>query len=127
MTGFKWKDKNSNAAILLSLGYTVEEVAKKAGVKARTIYRWKNDTEFSEEVDRLSLMTDISGRAERLRIAKRMIRHKGYDSKKDLLDWLKYAQGETDGVKLDLAAFAEAAASMADSRQDGIDTEKETG
>ena len=73
MTGFKWKDKNSKAAIALSLGYTVEEAAEQAGVKPRTIYRWKESPEFSEEVDRLSLMTDIAGRAERLRIAKRMI------------------------------------------------------
>ena len=27
---------------------------------------------------------------------------------KDLLEWLKYAQGETDGVKLDMAMLLEA-------------------
>jgi len=38
-----------------------------------------------------------------------------------VLDWLKFAQGETDGIKLDiskLAAVAENAASMADSGSD---------
>ena len=62
--------------------------------------------EFSAEVDRLSLMVDIAGRAERLRIAMRLVRAKGYQSDRDLLDWLKYAQSETDGVKLDLTKLA---------------------
>lgn len=69
--------------------------------------------EFSAEVDRLSLMVGIASRAERLRIAKRVIRQMVRDdnyvwTEKDLLDWLKFAQGETDGVKLDMAAIAEA-------------------
>jgi len=115
---FKWNEKRSKVAILLSAGYTGKEAAKKAGVGERTIYEWKTNEEFSAEVDRLSLMTDIAGRAERLRIAKRMVRKKDHKSKKDLLEWLKYAQSETDGVKLDLAALSEVAASVADSRPD---------
>jgi len=120
MSDFGWTKKRSEAAIHLSLGYTVAETAGIVGIAERTIYRWKNIPEFAEEVDRLSLMTDIAGRAQRLRIAKRMIREKGYKSDKDLLDWLKYAQGETDGVRLDLAALVEAAASVADSGQGGV-------
>ncbi len=72
-------------------------------------------------------MTGISARAERLRLAKRVVRSKILDgvpqSDKDLLEWLKYAQSETDGIKLDLAAFAAAFAtddaSVADARQAG--------
>lgn len=59
------------------------------------------------EVDRLSLMVDVSSRAERLRITMRAVRQKTPGNKiltdKDLLDWLKFAQSETDGLKLDLA------------------------
>lgn len=78
----------------------------------RTLWRWKAEPEFDEEVDRLSLMVDIAGRAERLRIARRVIRQKVSDemvtTDKDLLDWLKFAQSETDGVKLDLLSLLEA-------------------
>jgi hypothetical protein len=123
--GFKWTKKRSEAAIMLSLGHTVEETAAKVKVAERTLYNWKGEDEFAEEVDRLSLMTDIAGRAERLRIAKRMIRNMGYNSKKDLLEWLKYAQSETDGVKLELTALLEAATSMADPGQAGDSTEEE--
>ena len=75
----------------------------------RTVARWVADPEFSAEVDRLTHMTGIAMRAERLRIVMRVVRQKTKDgvavTEKDLLDWLKYAQGETDGVKLDLAAL----------------------
>jgi hypothetical protein len=41
--------------------------------------------------------------AERLRIAQKVIRQKVekelIETEKDLLDWLKFAQGETDGVE----------------------------
>lgn len=113
--------------MLLAQGYTRKEVAKEADVSERTIYRWLDDVEFSAEVDRLSLMLGVAARAERLRIAQRAIRAKvredKIDTEKDLLDWLKYAQSETDGVKLDLAAlsaaFGQADASMAAGGSDG--------
>ena len=56
----------------------------------------------------LNLDTEQSAQesAERLRIAMRLVRAKGYQSDRDLLDWLKYAQSETDGVKLDLTKLA---------------------
>jgi hypothetical protein len=52
-------------------------------------------------------MIGIASRAYRLQIANRVIHQFVKDdepakTEKDLLDWLKYAQGETDGVKLDL-------------------------
>lgn len=122
MSSFEWDEKKSNAAILLSQGHLIKEVAKASGVNEKTIDRWKRDMEFSKEVDRLSLMLDVAGRAERLRIAMRMVRKmmkKRNPTKKDLLDWLKYAQGETDGVKLDLTALLEVNTSLAGSGQDG--------
>ena len=56
-------------------------------------------------------MIGIANRAERLRIANRVIREKIrgelVETDKDILDWIKFAQSETDGIKLNLdAAFA---------------------
>lgn len=125
---FKWTPKREKAAMALAEGYTNEQSAEKAGVSERTIYKWKNDLEFSMEVDRLSLMVDISGRATRLRLAMRAVRQKMAEdgrlrTNRDILDWLKYAQSETDGVKLDLAALLETATSMADAGSGGPDSE----
>ncbi len=112
MSEFRWTSKTSEAAYLLAQGYSVIEVAKQVEVNDRTIYRWKLDDEFSAEVDRLSLMIGIASRAERIRIAQSVVRQKmteegGFRTEKDLLDWIKFAQGETDGVKLDLANLLE--------------------
>ena len=114
-SGFRWTKRRTDAAIQLAKGYTQVEVAQSVGVTDRTLRNWKQHAEFQAEIDRLSLMVDVSSRAERLRIAMRIIRKVGYNTDRDLLDWLKYAQGETDGVKLDLTTVFEDAASMAGS------------
>jgi DNA-binding XRE family transcriptional regulator len=107
MSDFEWTKKRETAALTLAKGHTQAAAADMAGVSEKTIYRWLNEPEFSQEVDRLSLMIETANRAHRLRIANRVIRQMVRDGEtipttKDLLDWLKYAQGETDGVKLDL-------------------------
>ena len=56
-------------------------------------------------------MIGIAGRAERLRMAKRVARQKvradgSIDTERDLLDWLKFAQSETNGIRLDLVKVA---------------------
>lgn len=99
--------------MILAEGYTQEETASQAGCTRRTIQRWMDNVEFSAEVDRLSLMVGIASRAERLRLAMKVIRQKvakegAIQTEKDLLDWIKFAQSETDGAKLDLAAVLEA-------------------
>lgn len=96
--------------MLLAEGFTVQHVGQEIGKTERTVYRWMADMEFSVEVDRLSLMTGIASKAERLRLVKRVIRQKAtcdsfLISDKDILDWLKFAQSETDGVKLDIAGL----------------------
>lgn len=108
---FRWSEKARKAALALADGQTRAEAAKQADISERTLYRWLDDPDFSAEVDRLSLMTSIASRAERLRIAKRVARQKvrpdgTIDTDKDLLDWLKFAQGETDGFKMELETFA---------------------
>ncbi len=105
---FEWTPKREKAAIALANGHTQKESADIAEVNEKTIRRWLAEPEFIEEVDRLSLMTDIAARAERLRIAKRIIRQLQdslVPTEKDLLDWLKYAQSETDGASIGLTAL----------------------
>lgn len=108
MGHFRWTAKAEKAAVSLANGYTREEAAAEAEIARSTLYRWLAIPEFAEEVDRLTLMTDIASKAERLRIAKRVIRQIKLWTQKDLLDWLKYAQSETDGIKLDLTKLLSA-------------------
>ena len=111
MSQFKWTKARETAALKLAEGYTQTEAAEAAKVDRRTVIRWLADPEFAAEVDRLTHMVGIATRAERLRLAMRAVRQKmkgeTISTDKDVLDWLKYAQGETDGVKLDLAALLE--------------------
>jgi len=127
MSAFKWNKKKSKVAILLADGFTIADIAIKTGVVERTIYRWKNDIDFQSEIDRLSLMVGIASKGERLRLAKKIIRElisKQRPTQKDLLEWVKYAQSETDGIKLDLATLIDAASSLAGSGSAGDSTEE---
>lgn len=113
ITSFKWTPTRKFVAEGLAEGQTQQAIAAEANISDRTIRLWLAEVEFAAEVDRLSLMTGISSRAERLRIAKRVIRQKvddktGIETEKDILEWLKFAQGETDGIKLDLTKIAAA-------------------
>jgi hypothetical protein len=121
---FKWDKQKQDAAILLAQGYLIKETAAAVGKSTKTIDRWKQDDNFSAEIDRLSLMMGIASRAERLRIAKRVVRQKTQGelilTDKDLLDWMKYAQSETDGVKLDLTSILDHEAPVAGGGSDGI-------
>lgn len=129
---FKWTPERSAAAVMLAEGYTHKQVAAEVKKSDRTIRLWLAEVEFSAEVDRLTLMVGIASKAERLRLAKRVIRQADHGgliiTDRDLLDWLKYAQSETDGIKLDLASLAAAVgqddSSVADSGQTGVRTQK---
>jgi len=122
---FEWTEQRSLAAVGLAEGKTQKQVAEEVEAGERTIRDWLANPDFAAEVDRLSLMVGISSRAERLRLAMRVVREKTKGdapaTDKDLLEWLKFAQSETDGVKLDLNKLAAVFASdpsMADSRSD---------
>lgn len=122
---FIWDQKKAQCAVALATGKTQKQVAKEVGVPERTQRSWLSHPDFAAEVDRLSLMVDIASRAERLRIAMRVVRESVKDevvrTEKDVLDWLKFAQSETDGIKLDLtklAAVFKADSPMADSGSD---------
>lgn len=128
MSDFQWTKKKGRTALLLAEGYKNNEVAQEVGLSERTIYRWKNNPEFSAEIDRLTHMVGIASRAERLRIAMQVVRSKIQYSlpatEKDLLDWLKYAQSETDGARLDLTSLLEAVAQVARGGSTGVDQEE---
>src|SRR5690242_15634279 len=109
---FNWDDRRSQAALMLASGETKTKVAETVGIDRVTLYHWLEHPDFCAEVDRLSLMVHVSSRAERLRVAMRVARSKGMEeeipqTEKDLLDWLKFAQSETDGAKIDLSKLAE--------------------
>lgn len=108
MSVFKWSENSERAAIALANGETQQSAADRAGVTDRTVRRWLEEPEFSEEVDRLTFLTGVAHKAERLRLAKRVVAQLGIHTEKDLLDWLKYIQGETDGIKLDFAELLDA-------------------
>ena len=99
---FRWTSKAKKAALAVADGMTRKEAAQEAGASERTIYVWLKMPAFTEEVDRLTLMLGIAAKAERIRMIKQTVRKIGNNTNKDLLDWLKYAQSETDGIKLDL-------------------------
>jgi hypothetical protein len=104
-TQFHWSPKRHKAALALAEGQSQQAVAEAIGVCRKTICNWLCVTEFAAEVDRLSCMIDVSSRAERLRMAMRAVRQKvradgTVETDKDVLDWLKYVQSETTGIKL---------------------------
>src|SRR5688572_10081550 len=104
-TQFHWSSKRHKAALSLAGGQSQQAVAEVIGVCRKTICNWLCVTAFAAEVDRLSCMIDVSSRAERLRMAMRAVRQKvradgTVETDKDVLDWLKYVQSETTGIKL---------------------------
>jgi hypothetical protein len=103
-TQFHWSSKRHKAALALAEGQSQQAVAEATGVCRKTICNWLCVTAFAAEVDRLSCMIDVSSRAERLRMAMRVVKAKTKDgipqSDKDVLDWLKYVQSETTGITL---------------------------
>ena len=123
MSDFKWTRNRDKAVLSLAEGDRIEDAADKAGVSDRTVYRWLNHPDFCIERDRLTHMMGVATRAERLRIAMRVIKGRTDStqypqSRADLLDWLKFVQSETDGIKLDITAVLAAAASLAGSGSD---------
>lgn len=133
ISAFEWTEDRTQAAVCLASGGTQEDAAREAKVTDRTIRNWLTDEVFAAEVDRLSLMVGISSRAERLRLAMRVVKQKtaGNEVKtdKDILEWLKFAQSETDGIKLDITKLAAAvgadASPVASGGQTGVGSDPE--
>ena len=76
----------------------------------------------------MTFMIDVATRAGRLRIANKVVQGRIENtqypqSRADLLDWLKFIQGETDGINLNLASLLEAATQVAFEGPARVDTE----
>lgn len=91
------KIKQEQTAILLGTGITVAAAAAAVGISERQIYRWKNEIAFMDVVQGYQNQSS----AERLKTAHQMVREiikAEIPTKKDLLDWLKYARDETERI-----------------------------
>jgi hypothetical protein len=104
LTSFKWTPQRERAAYLLSLGCTETETADDVGVCQSTISKWKQNPDFALELDRLVMLTGFATKAERIRLAKKVIRQaitaEGFvKTRKDVLDWLKYLKSELDSIE----------------------------
>lgn len=127
MAAFRWTKRREQVALLLAQGYNQRETSEQTGISQRTVRRWYSKLEFAMEVDRLTLLTGISTRAERMRIVMQVVRQRIIEeegkefvlSKRDILEWLKLAQSETDGAKLDLASLFENMGAQARSDSEG--------
>src|ERR1043165_5338123 len=71
-----WDKTRTTAASMLAVGYSKSRIAEEIGVHRNTLYNWLDDPEFQAEVDRLSVMTGIANRAERLRMVNRLVRQR---------------------------------------------------
>lgn len=112
LSAFQWSPARRAAAFALAEGRTQREAADAADVADRTIRTWLMHPEFSQEVDRLTLLTGIAVRAERLRVIKRIVAKLDGQTEKDLLEWLKFAQSETNGTDI----LEQLVANLADTR-----------
>lgn len=109
---FSWDNRKTQVALDLADGISQLEAAARAGVCRQSITKWLHIPEFKAEVDRLTMMAGIAAKAERLLLIKRVVRKQiqsELSTNRDLLDWLKFAKSETDGVNLGMTALLERA------------------
>ena len=104
-----WNEDRAKACCMLAEGKSITLVAKEIGCSADTIDAWRGAPEFAAEVDRLTLMTGIALPAHRMRIIKAAIDQRIAEdgtvlSKKDILEWMKLANEEMEGVRTTLLA-----------------------
>lgn len=91
------KGKKREAAILLGKTSTVKATAATLGMSERQIYRWKKEPPFMDEVQGYQNQVSTG----MLRTANRIIKQKfeaDIPTKKDLLDWLKFASSESEHI-----------------------------
>lgn len=101
---FRWNEQRQKAALLLAEGHTLAETAAEVGVSPRHISTWKENLEFLAEVDRLTFLTGIVTKAERIRLIKRFVRSKIDEngilqSKKDVFEWIKLLRSEVSSME----------------------------
>lgn len=85
---------------LLAGGMSTNEVGEEIERDGSTIRRWRQDPKFANQLELAILNQGASLRAERIRLAKKMLRKIGTENTKaDPVDILRYIQSETDGAK----------------------------
>lgn len=116
---FLWDDRRDRAATMLAQGYQKKEICEVVEIDYSTLWRWEQEDQFNEEVDRLSLMYGVASKAHRTRLLNQAIRQKINKKTGEIdlagvsfLDLLKEARMQTEGIKLDILstlipAFAE--------------------
>jgi len=86
------------AAELLADGHSHKEVSEMLDISITTLNRWIRNPDFQSLVDELTVASGLAQKAERIRIAKQVVKQKMQSdrwSKKDLLDWLEFIRDET--------------------------------
>lgn len=85
---------------LLAGGLSTNEVGEELARDGSTIRRWRQDPKFANQLEIAILNQGASLRAERIRLAKKMLRKVGSENTKaDPLEILRYLRDETDGAK----------------------------
>jgi hypothetical protein len=90
-----WNLKKEYAARRLVEGASIKDIASELGISARQISRWKIQDEFILRMNQIL----IEIRGEPIAVAIRHVRAKTrgkLNTKKDLLDWLKFISDETE-------------------------------
>jgi hypothetical protein len=120
ISDFEWTPQRVKAAELLAEGRLIKDVAAECECSDHTIYNWRQETVFSQEVDRLTLTRDVANRAERVRIARRMLLKKAasgaiedLESAKDPIEILRFIQSETNGAVCSIPELEQLAAILA--------------
>jgi len=98
-TEYNLTDQQEHAAFCIASGMTRRDTATECGCGEATIYRWLRDEQFAAEVDRLTFLTGVAVKAERVRAMKKLIRSRMdedgiFDSKRDVFDWIKLLREE---------------------------------
>ena len=85
---------------LLASGLSTNEAGEELERDGSTIRRWRQDPKFANQLELAVLNQGAALRAERIRLAKKMLRKVGaVSTKADPLEILRYLQSETDGAK----------------------------
>lgn len=111
VTGFTWSDMKSKVAVELAKGLSPAEIIREnedITVSESTIYNWKQIPAFAMEVDKLTFMYGYGSKAERMRLINKAIRQYIRDDmidtgRTELIDWMREARMNVDGVRLDIA------------------------
>jgi transposase len=95
-----WSPQQQAAIELLALGKSQAEAARQVGVSDRTVRDWVRQPGFLDAVDKVTMEQGAARRAERIRIAQRIVRQQTekdgkVETRADLIDWLKYVAQET--------------------------------